>query len=109
VLGSEIVEAVYADWRTAPLDERVRAALGIIDALAHGDVTPEAIAHARAAGLSDDDIEDAVAVCATFHIIDRLADAFDFALPDEDGTDAAVRVLLRRGYSMPAPVWRFAD
>jgi hypothetical protein len=43
-----------------------------------------------------------------FHIIDRLADSFDFAVPDEEAFAASAKVLLRVGYSFPPPVWWFA-
>ena len=79
----------------------------MIEALAD-DLTPDAIAAMRSAGVTEEAIEDAIAASATFHIVDRLADSFDFALPGDEGNAAAAKVLLRLGYSMPPPVWWFA-
>ena len=62
----------------------------------------------RAAGVSDEAIEDALAVTAIFHTIDRLADSFNFALSDEEGYASSAKVLLRVGYAFPPPVWWFA-
>jgi len=58
--------------------------------------------------VSDESIEDAIAVSATFHVIDRLADAFSFALPDEAGYAAGAKVLLKVGYAFPKAVWKLA-
>jgi len=64
---------------------------------------------AARAALSDEAIEDAVAISCIFHIVDRLADAFSFHLPDEAGYEAGAKVLLRVGYEFPNVVWKLAD
>ncbi|MBM3273976.1 MAG: hypothetical protein FJZ00_02395 [Candidatus Sericytochromatia bacterium] len=51
-----------------------------------------------AAGASPEQIEDALGVCFAFNTIDRLADAFEFAIPGQDAFDAAAKLLLARGY-----------
>ena len=104
------MDAVYDNWREAPVSEATRAALGLIETLANhpAAVTREAIDEVRAAGVTDESIEDAIAASAVFHIIDRLADSFGFALPDDDGYAASAKVLLRAGYAFPPPVWWFA-
>lgn len=91
---------MLADWRTAPVDERTRAMLGFIEtltlrpeALSVRDVTP-----LRAAGLSDAAIEDAIHVCTLFSVYDRLADAFEFAIPEPEGFEQSATRLLKRGY-----------
>lgn len=91
---------MLADWRSAPLDERTRAMLGFIETLT---LRPEALAVAdvaplRAAGLSDAAIEDAIHVCTLFNVYDRLADAFEFAIPDQEGFEQSAARLLKRGY-----------
>jgi len=80
-LGSEeLVDAVLADWRTAPIDERLRGMLGYLEAvtLRPGEVTAADAEAVRAAGVSDQGMVDALLVCAYFNLIDRLADSFDF-------------------------------
>ena len=52
----------------------------------------------RAAGLSDEAIEDAITVSALFNIYDRMADALGWWLPDQAGYDASGRNLMKRGY-----------
>jgi alkylhydroperoxidase family enzyme len=71
---------VLADWRTAPVDPGLRAMLGVLErvTLSPDEVGADDIAAVRAAGVSDAAIEDALAVCACFDVIDRLAEAFDF-------------------------------
>jgi alkylhydroperoxidase family enzyme len=53
---------VLENWRTAPVDERLRAMLGFIEKLTLNPlaVTPADVGPLREAGLSDDAIEDAI-------------------------------------------------
>jgi uncharacterized peroxidase-related enzyme len=94
------VKAVIADWRTAPLDAKLRATLGFLEKLTlrPNDVRPADVTPLRAAGLSDDAIEDAINVCALFNIYDRLADALGWHLPDAAGYAASAQNLMKRGY-----------
>ena len=51
-----------------------------------------------AAGVSREQIEDALAVSFAFNTTDRLADAFGFFVPGPNAFEAGAKVLLRRGY-----------
>jgi hypothetical protein len=51
-----------------------------------------------AAGVSREQIEDALAVCFAFNTTDRLADTFGFFVPEPKGFEAGATFLLRRGY-----------
>jgi hypothetical protein len=51
-----------------------------------------------AAGVSREQIEDALAVCFTFNTIDRLADTFEFSVPGSKAFEAGAKFLLARGY-----------
>jgi alkylhydroperoxidase family enzyme len=95
-----VVEAVLADWRTAPIDPKLRATLGFLEklTLAPADVRPADVAPLRAAGVSDVAIEDAIQACVLFNIYDRMADSLNFYLPGPDGYAASGRSLMRRGY-----------
>jgi uncharacterized peroxidase-related enzyme len=95
-----VVEAVLADWRTAPVGPKVRAALAFLEklTLAPADVRPADVAPLRAAGVSDRAIEDAIQVCVLFNIYDRLADSMGWHLPGPAGYAASGRSLMRRGY-----------
>ena len=91
---------MLADWRSAPLDAKLRAALGFLEQLTlrPETVRPADIAPLRAAGVSDAAIEDAIQVCVLFNIYDRLADAMKWHLPGPDGYAASGRSLMKRGY-----------
>lgn len=92
--------AVLADWRSAPIDPKLRATLGFLEklTLAPADVRPADLAPLRAAGVSDEGIEDAIQVCVLFNIYDRMADSLNFHQPGPDGYAASGRSLMRRGY-----------
>jgi alkylhydroperoxidase family enzyme len=91
---------VLADWRTAPVGPKVRAALAFLEklTLTPAEVRPADVAPLRAAGVSDQAIEDAIQVCVLFNIYDRLADAMGWHLPGPDGYAASGRNLMKRGY-----------
>ncbi len=91
---------MLADWRTAPVDPKVRATLGFLEklTLAPADVRPADLEPLRAVGVSDPAVEDAIQVCVLFNIYDRLADSLSFHLPGPDGYAASGRSLMRRGY-----------
>lgn len=101
MLGEDKVQAVLDDYRSADLDPKLEAMLGFVDKLTRDPdaVTGADIAALREAGISDEAIEDAALVCAGFSTITRIADAFEFAIP-ERGFDASARNLLERGYLM---------
>lgn len=94
------MNAVLADWRTAPVDAKLRAALGFLEKLT---LSPESLTAAdvipvREAGVSEAGIEDAIQVCTLFCVYDRLADSFAFDIPDSGGFAQSATMLLRRGY-----------
>lgn len=92
--------AVLRDWRHAPIDEKVRATLGLLEkvTLSPAEVGPNDIAPLRAVGVSEQAIEDALVVCALFNIIDRLADSLDVAIPSIEGFARTAERLLEQGY-----------
>lgn len=79
----------------------MRATLGFLEKLTlrPGDVTPDDVSPLRDASVSDEAITDAVAVCALFNIIDRIADALDFDVPSPKDFKASAKTLLKRGYA----------
>lgn len=88
------------DWRSAPLDAKLRAILGFLEKLTlrPHEVRPADVVPLRAAGISDEAIEDAINVCALFNVYDRLADSLGWHLPDTAGYAASADNLMRRGY-----------
>jgi alkylhydroperoxidase family enzyme len=91
---------VLDDWRTAPVDERLRATLGFLQRLTlhPEEVGPEDIAALHVAGVDDDAIRDAAYVCTIFNVIDRISDALDFAVPPPRTLAVGARFLLHAGY-----------
>ena len=100
MLSNALVTAVLDDWRTAPISEKLRAMFGFLErlTLSPGEVTPTDVAPLRAAGLSDQAIEDAIQVCVLFNLIDRVADALNFDVPSPASFAQSAELLLKRGY-----------
>lgn len=97
----ELVAATIADFRTAPIGERLRAAFEFLERMTKEPDRLSA-ADARAAleaGLTTEELEDAAAVAAVFAIITRNANALDYEIPTAEEFDQAAVMLLRRGYS----------
>jgi hypothetical protein len=62
------------------------------------DVSPADVDAVRATGVSDAAIEDALAVCACFNLIDRLADSLGFDLPPAEVHAGYAEQFLAEGY-----------
>jgi hypothetical protein len=97
---------VFADPDTAPIEGRLRAALGLVRklTLAPEEVGADDLRAVLDAGVSEDAVRDAVYVCCAFNLIDRISDALGFDLMDEKGYRRGAQVLLRVGYKLPAPL-----
>ena len=95
-----VVRAVLEDYRSAPIPEKLRAMLAFLEKLTlrPAEVGPDDMEPLRAAGLSDEEIEDAIHVCANFNIINRMADSLGFELVSEKVFESNARMLLKRGY-----------
>ena len=101
-LDQATVTAVLEDWRTAPVSDRLRAALRLLEAmtLRPTDVTPDLMREIKAAGLNDGAIREAAYVGFLFNVLDRLADALDFTLPTDDEARTIGKLTLRLGYGI---------
>lgn len=95
-----LVRAVLADYRTAPISEKLRAMLAFLEKLTlrPAEVGPGDMAPLRAVGLSDEAIEDAIHVTSMFNLMNRVADSLGFDPATEEGYAAAARMLLKSGY-----------
>jgi uncharacterized peroxidase-related enzyme len=100
VLDPSIAAAVVTDWHTAQVDDRVRATLGLLEklTLTPDDVGPRDVRVVLDAGVSPEEIRDAIEVCALFNMINPVADGLDFALPTTADRALNTRVLLKLGY-----------
>jgi alkylhydroperoxidase family enzyme len=94
-----MVKAALADWRTASLDARLRGALAFLEKLTlmPREIGRSDVAAARAAGLSDRALREAIYVCFLLSTMDRLADAFDFPLLDARALHRAAWIDARFG------------
>ena len=96
-----MTDAVLADWRTAPVSDGLRATLRFLEKLTLNpeEVGPADAAAARAAGVSDEALADAIHVCALFSMIDRLADALAFSVPPREESERIAPRFFARGYA----------
>jgi alkylhydroperoxidase family enzyme len=97
-------EAVRDDWRTAPVDERVRAALGFIEkqTLHPDELTREDAEAVYAAGVSQEGLRTAATVAGLFNMIVRLADSFGWTVPEWERLMQRAPAMLDNGYAMGA-------
>nr|HEX4313641.1 hypothetical protein [Kofleriaceae bacterium] len=99
-MGSPKVDAVLANLDTAPIAEPLRATLRVLERVTRGTVTADDLRAALAAGVTKPQLRDALGVCFAFNIIDRLADTFEFHVPEAAAFEASAKMLLARGYKM---------
>ncbi len=93
------VRAVLDDPDSASIDAGLRATLLLLGKLTRdGEVDADDVRKVLSAGVSPQQVEDALAVCAAFNTTNRLADAFGFDVLGPDGFDAGAKYLLKRGY-----------
>lgn len=93
------VAATLADLDTAPIEEPLRATLRMLGKLTREHtIDADDIREVLSAGVSRQQVEDALAVCLAFDITTRLANAFDFDTATPAAMDAGARHLLKRGY-----------
>jgi len=95
-----LVDAVLADYHSAPISVRLKSALAFLEIMTQrpGDLSSE---HAKAtlhAGVAAEDLADAIAVGTLFNIITRYANALEFVVPSSKEFDRAAGMLLKRGY-----------
>lgn len=93
------VAAVLADLDSAPIEEPLRATLRMLGRLTvQGAVSAEDMRVVLHAGVSPDQVRDALAVGAAFNVTNRLADAFGFQVLSPEGFSSGAKYLLKRGY-----------
>ncbi|HKW48985.1 MAG TPA: hypothetical protein VJN70_16155 [Gemmatimonadaceae bacterium] len=95
-----MTELVLADYRTAPISERLRAMLGLLEklTLAPDSLSARDIQTVLDAGATREAIVDALYVAFLFNTYDRLADTLGWELPADRYYPKAGRFLLKRGY-----------
>ena len=95
----EKVSAALNDPNAASIEEPLKATLLMLGKLTREHVlNPNDMRAVLATGASRQQIEDALAVCFSFNVIGRLADAFGFSVPGPRAFEAGAKYLLARGY-----------
>jgi alkylhydroperoxidase family enzyme len=94
------MKPVLDDYRTAPIDEKLRAMLRLLEkfTLRHEQLGASDVRAVLATGVSRAAIRDAFYVAFLFNTYDRLADTLGWELPSEGYYAKAGRFLLKKGY-----------
>jgi alkylhydroperoxidase family enzyme len=94
------MKPVLDDYRTAPIDEKLRAMLGLLETftLRPAELGPADVRAVLATGVTRDAIRDAFYVAFLFNTYDRLADTLGWELPDARYYSKAAQFLLKKGY-----------
>ena len=97
-----MTKAVYRDWRTAPVDSKLRATLGFLEKLTlrPHELTGADADAVRAAGVSDEALVGAIHVGALFNMIVRMADSLGFDVPPPESFAARADAMLSGGYAL---------
>lgn len=89
---------MLADVDAAPIGEPLRATLKFLRKVTRSEVTADDARALLAAGVSRAKIDDALAVCWAFNVINRLAETFAFEVPGPAAFASSAKMLLSRGY-----------
>ena len=84
----------------------MRATLALLEkvTLTPDRVEPADVEAVRAAGVSEQAISDALHVCFSFNLIDRLADSFGWHVQTREEFAKDATFLLKRGYDLVGPI-----
>ena len=96
-----VVDAVRADYQTAPISAKLKALLTIAGKVQIGGrrVTDADVAAARAEGATDTEIHDAVLIAAAFSMYNRYVDGLATFTPTDDAAyDPMGRRMAHEGY-----------
>ncbi len=100
----DIVDAVTADYETAPVSAKLKALLAIAAKVQQSGqhVTGADIESARANGATDIEIHDAVLIAAAFCMFNRYVDGLAAVTPtDPQAYDAIGERMAKQGYVNP--------
>jgi uncharacterized peroxidase-related enzyme len=93
------VMATLSDLDAAPIEEPLRATLGMLRKLTRvQSLQADDVRALLSAGVTREQIEDALAVAFAFNVVNRLADTFGFALPTPEAMKSGAKYILARGY-----------
>lgn len=92
---------MLADYTTAPIDEKLRGVLGLLEKQTRSPetVTVADVRRVLALGVTREAVRDAFYVAFLFNTYDRLADTLGWELPADEYYPKAGQFLLKRGYA----------
>jgi uncharacterized peroxidase-related enzyme len=101
LLGEAVTIDALDETRRASLPPALRATLEFVERLTldPAAIGPEDVQSAIDASATAAGLRSAIEVCAAFNVINRVADALDFDVPDDRSFAIAARMLIRFGYS----------
>jgi len=104
-MPQETLDAVLNDWTTADIPEKTRGALKLLEIMTvyPQDIDRDLINELRIAGLDNLAIQEAANVGFHYNLIDRVADAFDFPIPQGVAQKRLARMLNITGKLLRAP------
>jgi len=96
------MQPILDDYRTAPIDEPLRAMLGLLETftLRPDEISADDVRPVLDAGVTREAIRDAFYVAFLFNTYDRLADTLGWELPEQRYYDKAGQFLLAKGYAV---------
>ena len=96
------MKPILDDYRTAQIDEKLRAMLGLLETftLRPDQLEASDVRVVLDAGVTRDAIRDAYYVAFLFNVYDRLADTLGWELPAEPFYRKSGQFLLKKGYSV---------
>ena len=94
------MKPILDDYRTAPIDEPLRAMLGLLETftLRPDEISADDVRPVLDAGVTREAIRDAFYVAFLFNTYDRLADTLGWQLPKQGYYAKAGKFLLKKGY-----------
>jgi alkylhydroperoxidase family enzyme len=98
------VQQVLADYRSAPISERMRALLTLVECVNSNpaSVSEYDVERARSAGWPDEALYDALTVCALFRFYNTWIDATGVSDMPQFLYDMQAERLAMEGYDVPA-------
>jgi alkylhydroperoxidase family enzyme len=93
---------ILDDHRTAQIDEKLRAMLGLLETftLRPEQMGPSDVRAVLEVGVTKEQVRDAFYVAFLFNTYDRLADTLGWELPEDPFYAKSGAFLLKKGYSV---------
>ncbi len=109
-LPQEMMDAVLADWQTAVVPERTRAALHLLECITLRplEIDAEFVDRLHKDGLDDAAIHGVASVSFHFNMLNRFADSFDFPLLNVEQEALQTKMLNQAGRmkgKQADPIW----